>query len=92
MNTPNPKPETQRLQTAIGSAVAAAHLLRMTAFVRLAVDEHGRGPSSRTIQNYVQDGVLPAMRDSDGRLLFRASDARTAVQIYHARKARISGR
>jgi hypothetical protein len=99
MNAPNPRPDAPQtlgplpqLQTAIGSSVAASHLLRMTAFTRLAVDELGRGPSARTIQNYVNDGVLPAVRDSEGKLLFRASDAQTAVQIYHARRARISGR
>jgi hypothetical protein len=89
MNTPNRNPDhLPQMQTAVGSSVAAAHLLRMTAFVRLAVDEHGHGPSARTITNYVADGVLPAVRDTDGKLLFRPSDAPVAVQIYHARRAR----
>lgn len=79
MIAPNPKPETPQ------------HTLRMTAFVRLAVDEHGHGPSARTLSNYVNDGVLPAVRDSDGKLLFRASDALTAVQIYRARRVRSGG-
>jgi hypothetical protein len=60
----------------------------ITALVRSATDEHGNGPSAGAIRTYVADGVLPAVRDTTGRLLFRRSDARIALQIYQARKAR----
>lgn len=62
--------------------------LTITSLVRLAVDEHGRGPSPGAIRTYVADGLIKPGRDSSGRLLFRQSDAKLALQIYVARTAR----
>lgn len=78
------------MDTGTRAATAAddAYVWRMTAFTRLAVDQDGRGPSAATVQNYVEQGLLPALRDSNGRLLFRRKDAKLAVQIYHERARR----
>lgn len=62
--------------------------LTITALVRCATDEKGCGPSAGAIRTYVADGLLPATQDSSGRYLFRRSDAKRALQIYQARKAR----
>ena len=63
-------------------------IVRASAFMRLATDQTGKGPSAATLGNYVRHGLLPALWDSSGRLLFRASDAQRALQIYLARKDR----
>jgi hypothetical protein len=77
--------------TPAASADDDDYMLRMSSFLRLATDSRnnmGRGPSAATIQNYVLQGVLPAKRDSAGRLLFRRRDAKLALQIYFERKRR----
>jgi hypothetical protein len=63
-------------------------VLAITALVRLATDTDGSGPSAGAIRNYVIQGLLQVAQDSTGRLLFRRSDAKKALQIYQARKAR----
>jgi hypothetical protein len=62
--------------------------LTITALVRLAVDEQGCGPSAGTISVYVRDGILNPVKDTTGRHLFRPSNARIALQVYKARRAR----
>jgi hypothetical protein len=67
------------------------YILRMSSFLRLATDSRnsaGCGPCAATIQNYVLQGVLPAKRDSAGRLLFRRKDAKLALHIYLERRRR----
>jgi hypothetical protein len=62
--------------------------LTITALMRLAVDSQGRGPSAGAIRTYVADGLIKAARDSTGRLLFRPSDAKLALQVYESRTRR----
>jgi len=62
--------------------------LTTTALVRRATDEHGHGPAVGAIRAYVADGLITPLKDTSGRWLFRDSDAKLALQIYQARKAR----
>ena len=62
--------------------------LTTTALVRAATDEHGCGPAVGAIRAYVASGLIIPTRDSSGRFLFRRSDAKRVLQIYHERKAR----
>ena len=68
--------------------------LTITSLIRLSVDSAGRGPSAGAVRTYCADGLIRPGRDSSGRLLFRPSDAKLALQIYQARKARhgVTGR
>lgn len=82
-------------ETAAANNAAASpddpYVVRMSDFVRMATDTRNslfHGPSASTIKNYVDQGLLPALRDSTGRLLFRRSDAKRALAIYWARKRR----
>jgi hypothetical protein len=63
-------------------------LITIGTLLRLASDEHGRGPSGCTVHGYVKDKLLHPLKDSTGRLLFKRSDAATVKQIYQARIAR----
>lgn len=66
-------------------------ILTITAITRLAVDSAGNGPSASAIRTYVADGVLPAIKDNNNRLLFRRSDAARALVIYQTRRHRSGG-
>jgi hypothetical protein len=41
--------------------------IMMGTLLRLASDEHGRGPSNATVHHYVRDGLLNPAKDSTGR-------------------------
>jgi hypothetical protein len=65
-----------------------SELITMGMLLRLASDEHGRGPSNATVHHYVRDGLIHPAKGSTGRLLFKRSDAVIARQIYWERKKR----
>lgn len=67
---------------------AEHYTIPAAAVARMACDEHGRGPSSDTIKQYVKDGLLHPIRDQNGRYLFRRSDIARALQIYKMRMDR----
>ena len=71
-----------------GKYMTEDEFITMGTLLRLASDEHGRGPSNATVHHYVRDGLLHPAKDSTGRLLFKRSDAATVRQIYQARIAR----
>ena len=70
------------------SPTTAAAYLTIGQVVKLATDSQGIGPSSSSVRQYTEDGLLQATRDSTGRLLFKHDTPSKALAIYKARKAR----